>query len=349
MTPERRTWNLWRAALALVVAIALIAVVMPDSTMSRFTNLALGDTGFRDTYLMFSKSEPGKGYVVNRRDSTIRRSYKKLPGGKWNIFEIGGSPDMPSSSVWLVQAKRKNTGTAFFVPVTDVDDWSYPFLYQFVRKHRKDFDLPNVEWSRLFVNRIYQGLYLKVALPFDLRKKDGGNGILREIFTIQDDRMTYVNTRFDDAPGLYATNLANGVDPQLTPPPPALAWLSQHCPTDGTTALLSDQPSHALSLLPLPISLPDLFAAKNGRLPASFEDDRFRQWSARTQRSNPGDPLPFTDAELAALVTEFEQYAVSFRTELRMHIGFHHMADLQAQLPERQAAIAQLRLRLGQL
>lgn len=347
MKDERRISNLWRAGLAVVVAIALVFLISQDSTLSRLTNLGLGENGFPDTYLMFSKSEPGKGYVLNRRDSTIRRSHKKLPGGKWNLTKIGPDPDIPVSSFWVAQSKRKDRGTVFFIPVTEVGDWSYPFLYQFVRGHRSDIELPAVEWTRLFVNRIYKGLYLKVSLPFDLRKKEGGSGVLREIFTIEAERMTYVNTRFVDIPGLYTTSLANGVIPVLAPPSSALTWLSQRRPTEGVTFLMSNKPPFEISLLPLPVSLPDLFEAKNGRPPATFEDHRFRQWSIKTQRSNTGGPHPFSASELAALGTEFEQYASLFRRELQLHTEFHHSPGLFEQLPERQSAIENLQLSLS--
>ncbi len=349
MKDERRISSLWYAGLAMVTAIILVVLVSQGSTMSRLSNLGLDEGGFRDTYLMFSKSEPGKGYVLGRRDSTIRRSHKKLSGGKWNLVEIAPDPDIPGSSFWVAQSKRINRGTVFFIPVTGVSDWSYPFLYQFVKKHRRDIELPDVEWSRLFVNRIYKGLYLKVSLPFDLRKKDGGSGVLREIFTIEDNRMTYVSTRFSDIPGLYTSILADGVVPVLATPPPALSWLSQRRPADGIMFLMSNQPPFTLSLLPLPVSLPGLFEAKNGRPPATFEDGRFRQWSIEAHSSNISDPHPFSVAEMAALDTEFEQYASLFKRELQMHTEFHRSPELLEQLPERQAAIADLEPSLGKL
>lgn len=338
------------AVVALVLVSALVAVVSPRSIGHRLSNLELENAGFSDTYLISSKSEPDKVYVLNRRDSSVRRSDRKLPGRKWNVFRFGGEADASLPDTWLVQSKRKGKGTVLFVPLINVKDWSYPFLYKFVRTHRKELNLPNVEWTQLFVNRIYQGLYLKVALPFDARKKDGGSGILRELLTVRDNRLTYINTRFDDTGGLYTSSVAEGLFPTLEAPAPTLAWLSQRCPVVGSTFLMSARSPYEISLLPLPVSLPDQFQTKNGRLPGGFEDDRIRQWTTQVRRAQRRNPSPFSEAEVAALKTEFGQYAESFRNALRAQGALHETTmGLRAELPTRQAAASDLQLSLGRL
>ena len=58
--------------------------------------------------------------------------------------------------VWLARSEAR--GAVFFLPVTEVRDWIYPYLYGFVRERRKGLELPRVEWTNPFVDRLYQGL-----------------------------------------------------------------------------------------------------------------------------------------------------------------------------------------------
>jgi len=137
---------------------------------------------------VFSRSQTDRCRVVDRRDATMRRYDSRRPGRNRDCLRLPGRNGDAQAHTWLVRSKRKGEGTAFFVPVQDVRDWTYPFLYGFVRDSRGEIDLPKVEWTQLFVDRLYQGLYLRVALPFDLRRKDGGSGTLRELLTIRERR-----------------------------------------------------------------------------------------------------------------------------------------------------------------
>ena len=264
--PRVKLQNLWPAGAALLLTFGIMVVLPVDTDMNRLANLDIEDAGFGETYLMYSKSNPAKAYVVDRRDSTMRRSNRKQPGRMWEVDRFPGQSGLPDAEVYLVRSKRIGKGSVFFVPTADIQDWIYPFLYQFVRKHRKSLDLPNVEWTNLFVNRIYTGLYLRVSLPFDLRKKDKGSGILREIITVAGNRSAHVDTRFDDTPGIYSDSVKASTFPLIDPPPPTLAWLAARNPYGGVTVLMSNTAPNNVSILPLPISLPVLFRSKNGRV-----------------------------------------------------------------------------------
>jgi hypothetical protein len=200
------------------------------------------------------------------------------------------------------------------------------------------------------VDRIYEGLYLRVALPFDPRKKDNGPDARRELLTVLGGRLTRLDTRLDPDGRLYNRSVAEGVLPALSPPPEALGWLARRCPTEGTTFLLSNRAPHDLTLLPLPISVAGLYEAMHGRMPNTFEDERYRRWTDRAGAAESGDPLPFSDQEWAALQSDFQDYAASFRKALRIHGEFHQTLDtMRAYLPERQGAVAGLPLSLGEL
>ena len=160
--------------------------------------LDLSVPGCPDTYIMRSKSEPSRCYIVSRWQSTMRRTDAEPPGREWSLARVGPATSDDGPTTWMVSSKRKGNGTVFLVPVEDVRDWTYPFLYRFVRTHGPQLDLPEVGWTQVYIDRIYQGLYLRAALPFDPRKKDGGSGILRELLTVEGGRLIKVDTRFGE-------------------------------------------------------------------------------------------------------------------------------------------------------
>jgi len=338
--------KIWPAAVALISAIGVTMFAPSETSMERLTNLDLNKVGFSNTYLSHTKTDSSKAFVTDRRDSSMRRSNNNPPGRKWDSFRFSGRSDTPDADTWLVRSKRKGKGTVFFVPVADVDDWVYPFLHSFVAQRRKSLDLPQLEWTNFYVNRIYHGLYLRVTLPFDKRKKDGGNGILRELITINDSQSGNVNTRFEDTPGIFANQVTNSQFPALAPPAVELAWLAQQNSTQNVTVLMSNLEPFDVTLLPLPISLPDIFEAMNQRQPSSYRDDRFLRWSYWP----PVVEAPFSSTEMSEMRVEFEKYAATLRQAIRIDSEFHLTIDyFEAQLPLRQTSGSNLGLDLGWL
>lgn len=339
----------WPAGLALVLATAAV-LLLPESRGRRLANLDLTGSGIGDTFLMLSRSHADRCRLADRRESTLRRSDPRQPGQSWECLRLSARDGGGQAHPWLVRSKRRGRGTALFVPVRDVRDWTYPFLYGFVREHREELELPAVAWTQLFVNRLYQGLYLRVNLPFDLRRKDGGSGVLRELLTVRDGRLTAVDTRFNAAGSLYAAVLEAGSFPEPVPPPAELAWLAQRCPTPGTTFLMSNVAPHALSLLPLPVSLPDLYAAKQGHSPRAFEDPRLRLWTRDARRSGGAGQPSFPETAVAELRSAFERHALSLSRAMRADAELHQsLAQLRQLLPSRQQAISGLQLQLREL
>ncbi|MFP8873996.1 MAG: hypothetical protein VCB42_05545 [Myxococcota bacterium] len=331
--------RLWPAGVGLALAIALAILVKPDSTLNRVGNLNLGDSKFRDTYLVMHRSEADRCFVVNRRDATIRRSNDKQPGRNWRCHRIS-SQDPESPPAWLVQSKREGKGTVFFVPASRIADWSFPFFYEVARAEHPDAQLPLVEWTQLYVSRLYQGLYLRVDLPFDRRKKDGGSGVLREILSISGDSASVVDTRFDDAPGLYTEAIAAGVFPKLEKPLPDIAWLAEHAPTAGTTFLISNSEDFLVSLLPLPIGLPALFKARYGRSPATFTDRRFDRWTQGAWRQEAKEPKQWVSQP--RFRESFDVYISELRRALQVDALARGHSMKPGQWKHRQAAAESL-------
>ena len=337
------------AGLALALAVALLLLV-PESRLRRSSDLDLSRSGLPETFLMFSRTQQDRCRVVGRQDANLRRSDEREPGRSWDCVRIPGGVASGREDSWLVQSKRKGKGTVFFVPVYAVDDWTYPFLYDFVRQQREALELPRLEWTQLFVDRLYRGLYLRVDLPFDPGRKDGGSGVLRELLSIRRDRVSVLDTRFAEAGELFVTLAEAGTLPGAPPSPAELAWLAALAPAGATTFVLSNRWPHELSLLPLAISLPELYARKERRPLRVLGEAPYAQWAARVSQPRAPSVAPFDEAERALLEARFARYAASLHGALLADAELNGTLPLLRELlPERQAAAAELRLRLPEL
>jgi hypothetical protein len=335
----------WPAGLAVLAAVVVASVNYSMSRSQRLTNLRLDQVGFPTKYVVFDKADRKRCFVVNRREATMRRSDDRQPGSKWHCRSFVGES---GSRAWFLQSKRIGAGTIFVIPAVDVQDWSYPFLYDFVRQRRPELDLPEVRWVQLYMDRVFQGLYLWVELPFDKRKRDGGSGVLRELIVVRGNSSFVVNTRFMEARNLYVTAVADGKFPTLNPPSSEIAWLARHVPTPETTLLMSNVSPFDLSLIPYPVALGQLYELKNQRPATLFTDDRYRRWTEWSSNQEAADSSPFSEDELNQLRSEFGAYADRLLSGLRAQAIVNRTPELLVGLlPQRQSAIVDLGLSLG--
>ena len=135
--------KLWPAGLALAMAIAVSTVGYSRLRAQRFSNLELAESGLPSTYLVLSKTDQNRCFMLRRRNATIRRSDSNQPGRKWECLRLHPRAGSAGADTWLLRSKRVGKGTVFLVPAMDVPDWTYPFLYDFVRNHGQ-VDLPEV-------------------------------------------------------------------------------------------------------------------------------------------------------------------------------------------------------------
>jgi hypothetical protein len=276
----------------------------------------------------------------------MHRSEPETEGRTWSCERFPSDSPGLQPDLWLVRAKRKETGTVFFVPVEKVPDWGYPYLYESVRARLSGTELPAVEWTQLFVSRIYQGLYLRVALPFDLRKRDGGSDVRRELLTLRDGELSVVDTRFLDAGKLYESRIDAGTVPELPPPGETVSWLLSLRPTRGLTLLLSNTEPFQLSPLPLPVSLPELYAQIYRRTPVSFPDPGL-SWSPENRAAS-ARPPPLSAEGLADLKSGFEGYTNALQSALASHMRLYAQGELTPEgLAERMGCLTNLSLAPG--
>ena len=316
--------NLWKLLfsrsfvsywMALTVAIVLSVVGNSLSKTARLTDRNLSHKGFPESYLMFSKSRPNRGYLVDRRDSTIRRGRRNLRGEAWEV-ETARNPRGDVPTRWLLRSESGRT--VFAVPVSLIDDWDYPFAYRFVAEEFKELGLPEVKWTQWYVNRVYHGLYLLVELPFDPTKGDEGEKVRREVCSVRGNRMMVVDTAFRAETRLYAECIENGIFPQLSRPSAALAWLDSRRPTAERMFLLDRYVQGGVSLLPLPVSLDDLFQAFYGDKLVAIFDERYSRWKYLAAWSVPVS-TPFDRQQQERFKTEFDEYKSNFAAALRVH------------------------------
>jgi hypothetical protein len=329
-------------AAAGALALASLLPLAADTTATRLSNLALEESGLAEAFVVLIESEPGKCFLVDRRDSTIRRSAQNEPGRKRNCTPFRGPAATLES--WFLQSK--NAATTFLVPVDEIEDWAYPLVYRFVRQQYTTLNLPRVEWVQMYVSRHYQGLYLQVDLPFDTRKRDGGSGIRRELLTVRGDELSRVDTRVQDYGEAYRASVVKGEVPAFDRPAPILGWLARRSPTGGVTMLMTSEPPYRLSLLPLPISLPRLYESMYGRVPDTAVDERYGKLVDEWSQSPP--EAPFTPAERDAFDAQFRSAAASFVKGLQLHATLHRTTQsLMSELPKRLEGGADLALNLA--
>ncbi len=319
--------QLWPAVCALAIAMVLPVLVLPDSRASRVATLDLEETGFEERYIQFLDSARTRASIVARDVTTLTRGETVSDAPEWSVERL-------SNDGWL--ARSPDAGVVFFVPVHEVSDWIHPFVYSFVRERRKGLELPRVEWTTLYVDRLYQGLFLRVPLPFDRPDADR-----RELLAIESGRVTRIDTWFE----LPTSDLDLLAAVEINPPHVSLVWLSALRSETSTLLIRSRRPSE-LALMPLPVSVRKLFAATHGADPSFQEDARAVQWNESWRADLTETPL-VGDRERSSFDSAFEEYRDRFLSALRIHGEFHGLAaELQASLPDRQHAGVELDLTL---
>ena len=267
---------------------------------------------------MLSKTRPERGYLVDRRDSTVRRSRKNFPGRSYRVTRSPGESGLGGPDHWLLRSKR--LGTVLLVPVDIVEDWTLPFAYDFVRRERPDLDLPRVRWTQLHVNRVYRGLYLRVELPHDPRRKDGRVGELRELFLLRGDELRSLDTRFDPAARRRVEAIAAGRFPSLDPPDPMLAWLSLRGREDGMTFLLSEDEPARLVALPLPFSFVGEAERHLAAVLPVTRDERHHRWAEAIEAAAPPmGQLPFEGEQRERFERAWAAHEEAFQGALSIH------------------------------
>ena len=335
--------RLWPAGLVLLVAILIALIRPPNSAVSRLVNLDLSLSEIPDTYLTISKRDQDKAYVADRRRSTIRRSDRNQPGQKWDLFRVSNKNGNANTDTWIVKSKKDGKGTVLFVSAVNIDDWSYPFFYNFVAERNEQLKLQPLSWTQLYVNRVYHGLYLRLSLPFDLRKKDGGSGILREIISVNGNRSYHVNTRLESVPGLYAEKVSESYFPGVADVSPQLLWLGILNNAEFATFIMSNVEPFDISFWPVPVSLPQIFEAQTGTKPSGYLDDRFVSWVP----SDGQIKLPFGPEVSKELHSAYQSYAGTLAQAIEINAEFDKsLIEYRSGLKHRQYAAQQLGLEL---
>lgn len=323
--PTARSWTDWWPLLLALAAASLLALfAAQDSPGGRVGNLDVSACPLPEVYVMAHKTEANVGYVVSRRRSTMRRGDNKQPGRRWRIHRVQGPFTRGGRDSWVLRSKVH--GTLLLVPVEDVPDWGLAMVHGLLRAEAPELDLPEVAWISLFVSRAYSGLYLQIALPADVRKKDGGSGLLRVLLETDGKRTTRIDTRFEDDTGVFVGRLAVGRFPTLAAVDPRLAWLQGRSPLPTTTLLQSHTPPFAVRPLPLPIAVGPLFAAVHGRPAAHVVDDRAQGW--RDALAKMAATEPFDAHQLQALKKAWPAYLSAFRHGLRLDARVRGIAEV---------------------
>lgn len=274
-------------------AATLLVVLLANGRSARTANLDLEASALPASYLMHHGVEPGYGYLVDRRSSTIHRADRGAPGGKRRVMPMRLGEG--TGDGYALVAKRYPT--VLLVPLAALQDWSYPFVHAMFAAEHPEWPLAELSMRRLYVDRVFRGIYLQVELPYDKRKKDGGSGELRQLLAVTTQSASRISTRWEDAPGALIEKLAVGRFPQVAKAPAQVAWLASVAGGVDTTVVLEPGVDGVGRLSPLPISLAAMYRAALGRAPAQVEDARFATLRAAATRAV---ALPPPDAKTQA-------------------------------------------------
>ena len=291
--------------LAIGLAVLGAAIASRTSVTARLSNLDLTRTGFSDSYLIYAPSDRERAFLLRRRDATVRRSDLGIAGQRWSWARFG---DVEGRAHWLLHS---SAGGVLLLPLDAVEDWLYPFVYGFVGETRPESGLPLVEWTQLFVNRVYQGLYLLIDWA---PQETGRHPSAGDEFVLVDEAGPRSISTGLELGTLYEQISRAGVVPQLEPPDSVLLWLAEHQPGRESVLLLPDSPPFALRLMPLPFSLSEVFELRAGRelegqLPALWAPDKAHMPEAP-------EMIPLEDTELQQMREQFAEYEHDLRAAI---------------------------------
>lgn len=286
---------------ALAVALLLAAFWAPRSKMARLANLEVPNSSFASVYVqMKADGRGGKCLVSGRAGTTEKRSDEGLAKASWRCRLV-----VQERQPLVLLAESKNEPSFVFVPVSEVEDPYYPWLYESLRSEAEG-SLPPMRWVHLFYNRQFQGLYLQASLPgrhFAAqrleRRRAGAEGSAGEaapaeaerleLLTVRGDRLTCVDRKLRPLCPIYTLAVADGVFPRPMSDPTTelLSWLLDTGSAGRSVSfILSDRHYDTLERFPLP------FAAERWLGDEPFRDGRYHQWQSAP------DPAPEVQASL---------------------------------------------------
>ena len=322
------------AVLAIILAILIVSFARHYLQFQELTNLNLHTEGISDLYIQMSPDLPGKCHVTNRRGSTFRRSDDPSARRLWNYRRSAGDNDTGNLNHWMLQSTAKKI--FLLVPVNDVKDWTYPYIYQFVKGSENEVELPSVQWVQLYVNRIYHGLYLQVYLPHDPRRRDGGSGHLRELLVLRDSTIACLNTRFSNPCTAYQTMVSTSKFPTLITPSKLVMWLITHSPIEETLFIMRPYAPYQITYLPLSISLSEEYSKIDGKSLPEWVDNRFATFHPTYSPESLQLTNILSAKKTQKLLEEWKTYKSNFTHALKIHCEYHQCKnEIILDLPKR--------------
>lgn len=313
--------------LALLAAAALVWLPGMQRDWRR-SNLDVGSSEVPSIYVQMDPSLPSRCTVSDRQASTLRRSDDPRQGQNWTFVRSNGDRDSGNLAHWLLRSKQR--GTFVLVPLFDAPNWAYPYFHAFAREHGSAASLPNVRWVRLYVNRVYHGLYLQVWLP---AATDGrGGALVAELLMVSGARMACADARLAAPCRVYPELVALGKFPQESQPTGLERWLFTLTAVQERLAVLQPSEPYAATAVPMPVSLQEEYARIMGGPLETLLDERFATWSAPgASEATASFPPTLKDALWAG----WDSYRRHFEDAAATHCEYHQCTDV---LPELIAA-----------
>ncbi len=335
------------AGAVLLLAIILVYVAEPFLDGQRLTNLDVDSSEVGSLYVQMDPRLPGRCYVTDRQGSTVRRSDDPSARQPWEYLRGDGESSSGNLGHWVLRSKRR--GTILLVPVFAVSDWAYPYFHQFARSNWDD-GLSVVRWTRLFVNRVYHGLYLEVHLPSSGKDDLGGASLRPELLLVSGNRAACADSRLVAPCQVYPGLIAMGRFPRASRPTDAQRLLLALSEVEETLLMMQPEEPYTVSWVPVPVSLSDEYRRIMGTELPTFEDERFRKWSDLLGPSTPSLRELISPARRDELWAGWAAYRDGFSKAARVHCEYHQcMDELAASLESRLDSTLELPVLAGVL
>ena len=319
---------------ALLLAGLIVYLMQPFNQLQRLANLNLSLGTVPDLYVEVDKSVPGRCYVTDRRESAYRRGDR--PAGRNSREFMRSEAELQQGELPHWALRCKTNPTILLVPINDVDDWAFPYCYQFVQAHDMESDLPRITWIQLFENRIYRGLYLKVELPFERRRWSGDRRRSCDLLAVTGTTMVGLNSRFEGEAELFPQLLADGRFPELTGPSLWVEWLRTRSSIEETLMVIRPLEPFRVSHLPLPVSLESEFFEITSQSIGTWDDDRFHGWKQAADSESVRLELLASATQLQRFHAEWKTYREAIVAALRVHCEYHRSSQaLMGELSQR--------------
>ena len=279
---------------AIGIALVSIKLIGEHSELLKSSNIQISTQGFKKMNLQFFAEKPNRCNLAVWSKSTTRRSNKRIPKILRDCYSRKFSADQ---NIWRLSSTNKSV--IILHPAEAISDWVFPFFYGEYLHSRTNNIALEIEWIQLFVNRIYNGLFLKIIFPKPSPKKEGNKRDKIDFLFVSSNRMRCVTSDFQIPCRIYPKLIVEGIFPEKKPTPLHLSHISHLLPKKEIFLILRETPIPHVVEIPLILAYSEIFE----RSISYHIDERYKFWQVKSVDSFQGH---FSQKELEDYLQKFK-------------------------------------------